>query len=385
MMNISWNEFWWNNITGSNIVVSKVADALLDNRTVILNVPSDLPWRDSMRSSIQTSFQDRTNFPDVIIDMIDVVDENPEKLEPGRFLLKKYASSKVEKGYREKSRISIQDYIVQNDVFKNRIIWVKGVDNSSTNKWVKFCRGFSPKNPSEGLFVLEIHEDITPSDNNSFEFIDFSKCVSSYDVQLLNSFILDEMEGSACKSNLWKSYIAATVARVCNVDAEVSEQLLREVDFRKESAIDGVARIADMPEFSRRGADNGSDHVLWYCRNGKTPELEHRVWTSQVQVLFPVIEMERVEYVQKYYTRIARTLADNHFEQYGEHITEPMDLELGSMCYLMSHRGEDNMYKLYIPDEKDRERIKFLHQCRNKLAHVCVCCPEEVRELLDGK
>lgn len=230
---------------------------------------------------------------------------------------------------------------------------------------------------------METHVDITVSDDNSFEFIDFSECVSSYDVQLLNSFILDEMNGYACKSNLWKSYIATAAATVCNVDAEVSERLLKEVDFRNESVIEGIARIADMPEFSRRGAEDGSDHVLWYYRTGKTSELEHRVWSSQVQVLFPVIEMERVELVLKYQNNIAQALTENLFEQYGEHITEPMDLELGSMCYLMSHRGDDNMYKLYIPDENDRERIRFLHECRNLLAHVNVCTPEQVRKLLD--
>ena len=52
MINVSWEEFWWNNITGAHVVVSKVADALLENKMVILKVPSDLPWRHSMRLSL---------------------------------------------------------------------------------------------------------------------------------------------------------------------------------------------------------------------------------------------------------------------------------------------------------------------------------------------
>lgn len=383
MMNTSWNEFWWERITGAHVVVSRVADALMENKMVILKVPSDLPWRYSMRSSIQDAFRSMTTYTDVVVDTLDAVDENPDGLEPGRLLLQKYALPSVAKGYREKSGTSLQQYIIQKEVLRNRILWIKGLDAISAGKWIKFCKGYSSKDTSEGLFLLEVHGDIQLTENKSFECIDFSECVSSYDVQLLNSFILDDMECSVCNSDLWKKYIATTAATVCNVDAEVSEQLLREVDFRKESVIDGIARIADMPEFARRGAENGSDHVLWYFRNGDTSKLEHRVWASQVQVLFPVIEMERVELVLKYQSKIAKSLTENHFEQYGEHITEPMDLELGSMCYLMSHRGEDNMYKLYIPDENDRERIKFLHECRNLLAHVNVCSPEQVRKLLD--
>ena len=91
MFDISWEEFWWNNITGAHVVVSKVADALLENKMVVLKVPSDLPWRYSMRSSIHTAFQERTDTRDVIIEVIDVFDDNTDDLETGRFMLKKYA------------------------------------------------------------------------------------------------------------------------------------------------------------------------------------------------------------------------------------------------------------------------------------------------------
>lgn len=385
MIDISWEEFWWNNITGAHVVVTKVADALLENKMVILKVPSDLPWRYSMRSSMHTAFQERTDARDVVIEPIDVVDDNPDGLEPGRFLLQRYASSAVAKGYRERSSVSIQDYIAQKDVIKNRILWVKGLDASDAKKWIKFCKGFTPKTAAEGLFVLEIHEKIDPPESRFIELIDFSNYVSSYDVQLFNSFVLDNEESGSYKTDAWKKYISATSAMVCDVDAEVSELLLRDVDFRKESAIDGIARIAEMPEFSRRGAEEGSEHVLWYYRNNKTAELKHRIWASQVQVLFPIIEMERIEIIERYRQAIDETLQNNYVTQYGEQITDPMEVELGSLCYLMSHRqhGESYAYMLYIPDETDRERIKFLHECRNLLAHVSCCEPEQVRKLLD--
>ena len=167
------------------------------------------------------------------------------------------------------------------------------------------------------------------------------------------------------------------------MDAEVSELLLREVDFRKESVSDGIARIAEMPDFFMRGAEDGSEHVLWLYRNNKIAELNHRIWASQVQVLFPVIEMERIEIIEKYRDAISQALTDNYIAQYGEQITDPMEVELGSLCFMMSHRQDVYMYMLYIPDETDRERIRFLHECRNLLAHVSICNPEQVRKLLD--
>lgn len=385
MIDTSWEEFWWNNITGAKVVVSKVSDALLENKMVVLKVPSDLPWRYSMRSSMHLAFQEKTDTRDVVIEPIDVVDDNPESLEPGRFLLQRYAPSAVSRGYREKSKVSIQDYIAQKDVIKNRILWIKGLDGSSANQWIKFCKEFTPKTSTDGLFVLEIHGAIEQPESRFIECIDFSDYVSNYDVQLFNSFVLDN-EGS-CASDVWRRYISTTVAMVCGVDAEVSELLLRDVDFRKESAIEGIARIADNPQFSRRGTESESEHVLWLYRNNKISELRHRIWAAQVQVLFPIIEVERIEIIERYKAALSTVLSENNVTQYGEQIVDPMDVELGSLCYMMSHRKHNDtyMYMLYIPDENDRERIKFLHECRNKLAHVSFCEPDEVRQLLDKK
>lgn len=382
MSEMFWDEFWWNNITGAQAVVSKVVDALLENKMVVLKVPSDLPWRYSMRSSICTAFRDRSNARDVVIKAIDIVDDNPEKLEPGRFLLNKYASSSIARGYREKSKVSIQDYITQKEVIRNQILWIKGLDEASAGGWIEFCRKFTPKTATEGLFVLEIHGKVAYQENRFMDFIDFSECVSSYDVQLFNSFVLEEEDAVAYQSELWKKYISTTAAVICDVDAEVSEVLLREVDFREESAIDGIGRIAEMDQFSRRGTEADSGHVLWLYRNHKRAELDHRIWVSQVQILFPVIEMERIEFIEKYRDSIRQVLEENCIEQYSEQITDPMEVELGTLCFMMSCKKK-GMYMLYIPDENDRERIRFLHKCRNLIAHASICNPEQVRRLLD--
>lgn len=228
---------------------------------------------------------------------------------------------------------------------------------------------------------MEIHGKTVPFEGRFIEFIDFGEYVSSYDVQLFNSFVLNEEP--TYRSDLWKKYISTMAAMVCNVDAEVSELLLRDVDFRKESIIDGIERIAKSDEFSKRGIEDGSEHILWFYRNNKKVELKHRIWVAQVQVLFPVIEMERIEIIEKYQETISQVLADNVITQYGEQITNPMEVELGTLCFMMEHRQDDYTYMLYISDEKDRERIRFLHECRNQLAHVSICNPKYVSKLLD--
>lgn len=382
MTTIQWEEFWWNNITGPHTVVLNVVTALLQNKMAIIRVPSDLPWRHSMRSAIHTEFLERSAFRDIVIEPIDALDDNSENLEPGKYILERFASSTVKNGYREKSKISIQDYISKRNVIKNRIIWVKGLDKKTAEKWIKFCKGFSQQSVIEGLFVLEVHGDVPVSDSRYLKLVEFSELVSDYDVQLFNSFVLDEQN---YYTDNWKRYISTCSAFVCNIDAEISELLIRIVDFRKESVIEGIKKIAEMPGFLRRGEKGSLNHVLWNYRNRNFSELEHRIWSAQIQVLFPIIEMERVSMIHKYEKEIQQILESERINQYNEILKNAIDVELGTLCYLMSRKDCNGLYLLYISNEIDRERIKFLHECRNKLAHASCCSPEQVCELLDRR
>lgn len=377
---IAWEEFWWNNITGAHTVVDRVVMALLDNKMVGLKVPSDLPWRYAMRSAIQTGFNEHTDSRDIVIETIDVADRNPANLEPGRFILQNYATSAVKAGYREKARISIQDYISSRNVIKNRIIWIKGLNGEAAYKWLQFCRGFSPKCASDGLFVLELPAKISVPESKFIQCIDFDNCVSSYDVQQFNSFVLDDQKDYPPD---WRRYISAAAAAVCGVDSELSEMLLKVVDYRVETAIDGLQRIDEMGDFARRGMDKDSDHPLWHFRNNNIAELLHRIWTAQIQVLFPIIELERQKLIGKWYTAIETALAENEVRQFGTVLSDPSEAELGTLCFMISCKVHGDYRMLYIPDGTDRSRIRFLHACRNKLAHMSCCSPEEIRDLLD--
>lgn len=80
-METRWEEFWWNHITGPNVVVSSVVSALLNGKMVVLKVPSDLPWRHSMRSAVHTAFSERSDCSDVVTELIDLRNENARQIE----------------------------------------------------------------------------------------------------------------------------------------------------------------------------------------------------------------------------------------------------------------------------------------------------------------
>lgn len=381
MEHTSWDAFWWDSITGPHTVVQQVAMSLMENKMVALKVPSDLPWRHSMRSEIQMTFNERTDVRDVIIESIDAVDDGLDTADPGQFLLQRYASPSVRAGYRAKARKTIQSYLSDWKVLRNRIIWIKGLDGETARKWFQFCREFTPRATETGLFLLEYHGDFTPPEAKHFTYIDFHQFVSLYDVQLFNSFFLDEEQQY---TNIWKRYIAVTAAALCETDAEVSEQLLLHTDFHTETILEGLQHVVDSGELDKRGMEQNSRHPLWYLRNGRPDELLRRVWTAQIQVLFPVIELERRNFVEKSWDAIHESLEQYSVKQFGTVLHDPAEVELGTLCYMMNYKTATGTRMLYIPEDADRQRIHFLHSCRNKLAHMNCCTPNEISVLLDN-
>lgn len=369
----SCSEFWWANITGAHLVISKIVEALTENCTVIIDIPVDLPWRHQMRSSAEDEFRKLSGISDTIIEVVDATDDVPVDVAPGRFLLDRFAQNKeVRNGYRERSQRSIQEYIIENTVLKNRIIWVKGMLNSQVSDWLSFCRDYNSNNEENGLFVLEIQGGVHKQDNN-MRSIRLLECISNYDVQLFSSFIVEE---KSALSNVWRRYLSTATAIICDIDAEIASHLLEIIDPKKQSPLDIIMEMASWQEYSVRGADDESNHIFMHCRNNNKKELEQRLWKAQVQVLFPLIEMERIKIIESYYRELQTTIEQKHIEQYGEKITKPIQLELGTLCFLM------NRYSC-IRDKDARERISFLHKCRNHLAHAHCCSTSEVCELLD--
>ncbi len=369
-----WSEFWWTNITGAHLVVTKVVDALADHTAVIVDIPPDLPWRQQMRSVIEDEFRRKTGDSDRIIEIIDAADEVSEDTEPGRFLLDRFAPNKeVRNGYRERSQKSIQDYIRENDVLKSRVIWVKGLSRAQAAKWITFCRDYGRSAVDSGSFVLEVQGSTQKLDSGRMCSVRLLDCISSDDVQLFNSFIAAEKAGYSME---WRRYLSTAAASICDTDAEVSAHLLEQIDIKKQSPLTMLGELAGEDAYAARGAASDSEHVFAYWRRQDLQELEQRLWKAQVKTLFPLIEMERIRIITFYEYELRSILEERYIEQFSERITNPVALELGTLCYVM--RKFD-----CIRDQDLRDRIFFLHKCRNHLAHAHCCNVSEVRGLLD--
>lgn len=130
-------------------------------------------------------------------------------------------------------------------------------------------------------------------------------------------------------------------------------------DFEKDSPIDIFKAVTQ---------SGNSDYYMYMDEI----ELNHRLWQSQLRILFPILEQWRIDFIKKYYHVLESCLP---IEQFKETIDDPIELEYGTIYYLFSKK----QLKL---SAHEYENLCFLRNVRNKLAHMQVCDIQEVNRIL---
>ena len=386
-----WSEFWWASITGPRNLCEAVSHALHQKGNVCLIVPNDLPWRDQMRACIETDMHQMPDMESFYVEYIDVEDDCPDVVDVGRYLLERYASPEIAAGYRGRGKI--QQYILDKRELNNRIFWIKGMNAEQEKCWLKFCRDYVPTQDSNGRFVLEVRWIKKESERRNLAVIRYSDAIKRYDLTLFNSVYLSREKSTY--SPIWQQYIAVMCASLCDTDAETSQALIENCNFSSEEPIVGMQIVSEDETYMRRG-ENNDKHILNMIRRKDTAAVGAQIWKAQLQVLFPLIEMERVTFVEQYRERIQEALREQYYDfrtdrpqqvyQFGDIIDDPDDAELGTL-YRMTKlkRSEDTtQYLLYIADEQSRNRVELLHAMRNSLAHGEYCAIDKVAGFING-
>ncbi len=378
----AWSTVWWRDITGSQALVQAVIGGLLEAQHVFLCVPPDLPWRHSMRRLIEEGFRYESE-GDYLLQMLDVAETCPHCPDIGLFLLEHYAPAAVRHAYRPNKKESIQGYLLRNGVLREQIFWVKGMPARDVDAWVHFCQDCPSGGDGGGLFVLELPEALHDAPRRNIRKLHHSDYISTSDLQLFNTLLVNHLFPKV--SEPWRDYMATVATNLCQTDAEVSEAFLRQTDFQHQNPLDTLEALAHAPQFSKRGTLE-AEHVLQLFRQGAQERLRRRLWMSQIQIAFPIIEMERVRWIERYEEDIQLALESYDVRQFQQVIQNPYDLELGILRFMLSRRNAlTGDYILYLPDEDARDYLYFLHERRNELAHMGCTAPADLDTLFQTK
>ena len=374
-----WPEFWWQRVVGPYEVVKKTVSSLQGKRSVVLKVPQDLPWRHKMRDMLREELQSTSGTESLAITFLDAEEDLPGEYEPGKYLVDKFGLRDDSLHYRS-SRGSGQGYLLRRGVLRNKIVWIKGLGVDDAQVWERFCAGWNISTLDEGLFVIEDRTSETSVPQN-LTIIDYAECVDEYSVQLFNGLTLNSQEFDSYKM-VWKRYVAALMTSLCGSDVEVAHELVWSHDLRKEDAYVAITTMVDSGIFDSRG--HGSfGHVLNVARRGDKATIDERIWAAQLEVLFPMIERERLLIVEKLSDSISPLIDGGRIEQHGDKLTSLEDVELGTLVYLMNC-DQDGVRVLDVKEKGLRDRIFLLRKCRNHLAHHSCFCMDQFSQLLNS-
>jgi hypothetical protein len=185
--------------------------------------------------------------------------------------------------------------------------------------------------------------------------------------------------------DLYRRIATTIVARLALWDPEVSQRLARENMRRILEPIEVLKRIAIDRDWATldgrkspvswhsgaRGLFDGKErtHSAVLAVDDPHNELRRRVWSAQVEVVFPLIEEKRQELIET----LARILTDRS-------VSDLQDMEIGAIELEISRKGHRVPYEL-------RRQVRRLKEMRNSLAHLEPLNPElliasEIKDIL---
>lgn len=368
-----WRDEWWRNLSGPRRFIEHSAELLNENGMVLLRVPQDLCWRDALRAEMEEKLRSWFS-QDFLRVELDVRDDCPEvRTEQDAFYaILNVLGTRSGSAYRL-SAGGISNYLNLEgpNLFAGRLLWVKGFHTQDA------CRAFSAlcarcKRDKVRIVLEDCTGWCNPLAN--LKEVDYLRFVSPFDTQLLCMMTANECYSS--ESLLWREYLAILAANLGGFDAELATLLLEECDLRNQSPFHALNYLCQSGYLPQRGATDV--HVLYHIQNdlpGGISYVNKLLWKSQLQVGLPILERALRSTVKSLYPQLKRVLKENTILQFNEPVTDPDNLETGTLYYLM------DTGKLAVPDYEMRQRIKLLRDSRNRIAHYEVSSQDQMNEV----
>ena len=334
-------------LPGAKRFMSSLCGTLRDGNSVVVHVPDDLPegFDTVIRSSLGRALR---------------VSEFKATPAPLHDLIREFAGNPS----RVQSVLDLCDDIG----FRGRLVRLRGLNGENWPMWRDFLGQYAHASRSlsllgRTLFLAPLAgclpEDATPP-HVGLTMRVWDGVLDEVDLLLFAAEQLRER----IDAPLLRALLANSVARVAAWDFETAAALVAESATTISAPADCLRRMAcdrgwtiDTPVEWRLGTGNreGVAHAARAALADPPDELERRLWSAQLAVLFPWIEERRYELVASHRYEVKRQMrAAGHAEE------DPFALEVGDLYSLFDRRGADRGV---------RRAVSRLRRARNSLAH----------------
>ncbi|MDR1642570.1 MAG: hypothetical protein LBC41_03235 [Clostridiales bacterium] len=380
------SKIWLEDITGPLSLHSAICTTLANGMNVHFSSDPSMPWREHFQGAIESRLAQR----DLMFRMVDCADCDTNDI--GRYLLQDINHTQVSEYLHQRDPIT---FIRKNKLFKNWVFWLRGMNPQQIAQWIRFiasCRGSSG---SDGLFILEVPANYESylSSVRTAKTIKYFDNVKQQDLQLFTTILAEHSE---IPQHL-RQYASWVAACLFVTDAQAAAKMIECIDFEETDPIDAVEKIYDEYFYdSDRDFDaSPQPHPFTLVKTDKE-QLKRRVWVAQLQTAFPAIELERIAFVTQRQDDIMTALQSQFMDygtstptfvlQFEKKVEHPYEAELTTLVKLskLCKIGLQGSYLLELKED-DKQRLEFLRDKRNDLAHMKICSPQEMSALFNPR
>lgn len=354
-MEINMDKVWWGRVPNAMAFVHDITENLLDEKSIILQSNQSIPWYHFMMSQVKEMVmqQNASKRFEIICDVN----------EPGQYLLTEFCKLEKRAAYRPSK--SFARFFAESDdiVMHSRYFWVNLDSLEALDRWITFVAEYireREKNKETAVFILEwIGEKIKVS-RKGIRQIFFDEYINEYD-----RMVFSMIASSGIKDVIEiKNYLAELASIVSGNDIELIAACL---GGHKEFLRDPYAMIGKIIDARCR-----SDGTRFQYRRSRE-EIKQCIWKAQIKTIYPLLEEFRGGFVEKYNTEIAKELPIS--SSYGEFYTDPKDVELGTLVFMVDNGKLQLSFKEYT-------KLRKFKDARNRLSHLNILTIDEMMTLL---
>jgi len=321
-----------------------IVKTAVEGRSIMLSLPDDVPWRNTLLELVEEQL--KLENPKNAFECIRCPEE-----EAGIFLLNQYCREERRATYRYGMTYAAFLGKCEDIVLNDRYIWVYDIPNNKYAEWLNFIldynRNVTKKTPA--IFILEIKDrNFANKDFKGIRKISFDQNIGAYDKF---AFCILAATDHTCREYM-RPYLAELVSSICREDIELCAECVNEGNLFLENPVEVINQIT-----SAKYRSDGEP----YSFSQTDEEIKKQIWETQLKNVFPVIEKYRSYFITKYRKAIMEALPIMNSS--GESVTNPEDVEIGTLVYMA---GNGKM----ILSSKEYEELGHFREARNRLAHL---------------
>ena len=353
MISMEYSSIWWQQITGPFKLYNEIVDNLALNQSIVLIKTSDQFYIEKLRYLVEHHFESlKQEF--LLIDGITLTEYNTTE----DFLFAKFKF--IQKPSIETFKMSSIEKLGKSGILSKRTFWFYNLTPDHESKLLKFINDFTKKY-NDVRFVVEISTENKIVSNDKMKKFEFSEYITQMDTMIFVYHLMANKNANQIQ------YATQLISNICGINSEIAASMSDKYDACKHDPIDILKSLRDsfiVDKHSGTFTDSNKVHPLNLVQSN-LQKIHRLIWKSQVQIIFPMLELARQEIIERHLSKIKENLKyHTNLEQKDVFALELIEIRI--ICI------DSNARKDKILNDIEINRLSRMIYARNELAHLRV-------------